>query len=638
VSGAVRYSLLAAVLLVIAEPSLAQLISPGKLFEAHARLEGITNCTTCHSLGQRGIEPAKCLACHTPLRARVRAGEGFHATVSTDCATCHKDHFGRDFDPIRLDTDAFDHRDTGYPLLGEHARADCRSCHKPELVTDADVRAFKLAAGRLDRTYLGLADDCATCHRADNPHGAEFARADCAACHEPTGWDEVADFDHAETGFALVGQHAALACTACHGEGASGAVQFTGVRVRLRELPPAGQPARDAVPGPGLRELPRRTDVEPRAALRPRPRRLPPHRRPPPRLLRELPHNRQRADAVRGHRPRDLPELPRRRPRRRLRLRLRDVPHDRRLAADGPRLRRRPLRPRRPDRLRPRWRARGARLCDLSCPARSQRRGHPHHLRRRPARRELPAVLAHDCQSCHKDYHDGAFADRPGGSDCASCHESDGWLPTSFGLARHDAETAFPLTGAHLATPCFACHGGADGPPHFAFESTACESCHAEDNPHGDQFTDEAGVTVCGGCHATDGWDLASFDHSTTGFALVGAHAALACQSCHTPTTAGDGRLVHQFAGLDAECTSCHADDSPHAGQFEETSCATCHDTQAFTIATFDHDATAFPLDGAHERVACGSCHRTETAPSGEPFVRFKPLGTACADCHGGGG
>src|SRR5690606_24860974 len=127
-------------------------------------------------------------------------------------------------------------------------------------------------------------------------------------------------------------------------------------------------------------------------------------------------------------------------------------------------------------------------------------------------------------------------------------------------------------------------------------------------------------------------------DHAAeTGFALVGAHATLSCQSCHSPTTTDDGRTVHQFAGLDAECATCHAEDNPHAGQFEGTSCATCHDTQRFTIAAFDHDATAFPLDGAHERVACGSCHRTETAPSGEPFVRFTPLGTDCADCHGGG-
>ena len=164
-------------------PVRAQLISPGKLTAAHARFEGISNCTMCHALGQRGVEPAKCLACHTPLRARIRRDEGFHATVERDCGSCHKDHFGRDFDPIRFDTDAFDHRETGYPLVGEHAGADCRSCHTPEFITAADVRTLKLPAGRLDETYLGVADDCATCHRRDNPHSRDFADNDCASCH-----------------------------------------------------------------------------------------------------------------------------------------------------------------------------------------------------------------------------------------------------------------------------------------------------------------------------------------------------------------------------------------------------------------------------------------------------------------------
>ena len=163
-AGAMLASL-ALLLVLLAAPAQAQLIAPGKLTEAHARFEGLSGCTNCHALGQRGIEPQKCLACHTPLRARIRRDEGFHADVDRDCATCHKDHFGRDFDPVRFDTDAFDHRKTGYPLLGEHAGADCQSCHQPRFITAADVRAFKLAAGRLDETYLGLANDCATCHR-----------------------------------------------------------------------------------------------------------------------------------------------------------------------------------------------------------------------------------------------------------------------------------------------------------------------------------------------------------------------------------------------------------------------------------------------------------------------------------------
>ena len=248
----------------------------------------------------------------------------------------------------------------------------------------------------------------------------------------------------------------------------------------------------------------------------------------------------------------------------------------------------------------------------------------------------FPPVVADDCQSCHKDYHDGAFTDLPGGTLCASCHGQDGWLPASFGIERHNAETTFVLAGAHLATPCFACHGGQDAPPHFDFETTACEGCHAEENPHGEQFADETGATVCGGCHTPSAWDLADFDHATTGFPLTGRHSVLDCQSCHTPVTSDDGQIVHTLTGLDAACATCHTDDDPHRGQFEDESCAACHGTQDFMVASFDHDRTRFPLIGAHTTATCGACHKMETAPDGASFVRFKPLSTACADCHGG--
>src|SRR5690606_38134012 len=56
------------------------------------------------------------------------------------------------------------------------------------------------------------------------PHTGAFG-ADCATCHTPTGWGQMARtfdadrIDHeALTGFALVGAHGALACAACHGD------------------------------------------------------------------------------------------------------------------------------------------------------------------------------------------------------------------------------------------------------------------------------------------------------------------------------------------------------------------------------------------------------------------------------------
>ncbi|HEU5054999.1 MAG TPA: cytochrome c3 family protein [Kofleriaceae bacterium] len=55
-----------------------------------------------------------------------------------------------------------------------------------------------------------------------SPHGSAIADMDCSACHTTGGWqlDDAAarggGFDHAATGFPLLGQHAATACSACH--------------------------------------------------------------------------------------------------------------------------------------------------------------------------------------------------------------------------------------------------------------------------------------------------------------------------------------------------------------------------------------------------------------------------------------
>jgi hypothetical protein len=50
-----------------------------------------------------------------------------------------------------------------------------------------------------------------------------------------------------------------------------------------------------------------------------------------------------------------------------------------------------------------------------------------------------------------------------------------------------------------------------------------------------------------------------------------------------------------------------------------------CHDTSAWRPARFDHDATRFPLTGAHVRVDCARCH---------PGGRYSGTPTSCYGCH----
>ena len=150
----------------------AQLISPGKLTKAHTELEGIENCTQCHTLGNRSSDNALCLDCHTPLSNRMNAGTGLHATVTDqNCANCHKEHFGVEFIPIRFDTLNFKHEETGYELTGAHTTAACRSCHLPEFITAEDVIAFKGNHNAMEKTFLGVHTECIGCHLPESPHG-----------------------------------------------------------------------------------------------------------------------------------------------------------------------------------------------------------------------------------------------------------------------------------------------------------------------------------------------------------------------------------------------------------------------------------------------------------------------------------
>ncbi|MCX6283385.1 MAG: hypothetical protein NTW31_04010 [Bacteroidetes bacterium] len=65
-------------MLLSANPVIAQ-ISPGQLASVHSNLEGISNCTHCHTLGDK-VTNDKCLSCHTELKARLDLHKGYHAS------------------------------------------------------------------------------------------------------------------------------------------------------------------------------------------------------------------------------------------------------------------------------------------------------------------------------------------------------------------------------------------------------------------------------------------------------------------------------------------------------------------------------------------------------------------------------
>jgi hypothetical protein len=235
----------------------------------------------------------------------------------------------------------------------------------------------------------------------------------------------------------------------------------------------------------------------------------------------------------------------------------------------------------------------------------------------------------HLCAECHEDAHGGQFAARSDGGKCEACHTDKDFTLIFYTVESH-LQSRYPLTGAHIATNCIACHKPdiikAKSTRQFRWEKNlTCSTCHPD--PHKDQFTREN--KNCESCHLTESWSSLLFDHSKSAFPLEGRHSTVQCVKCH-----GKGDPV-QYAGLTTVCAPCHKD--PHFGQFVKggaTRCEPCHNAQSWKRITFDHSTgSRFALRGAHADVKCAKCHPTESRDARQ-VVRYKPLRVACEDCH----
>ena len=227
--------------------------------------------------------------------------------------------------------------------------------------------------------------------------------------------------------------------------------------------------------------------------------------------------------------------------------------------------------------------------------------------------------VGRNCQDCHADVHQ-----RRMGTNCAQCHTVQGWNVAVQQVKDH--QNRFPLLGAHAALQCEDCHKRA-AVGQFQGLSTACISCHQTDfqktsNPN---HVTSKFPQNCEMCHTFDSWLGATFNHAgpPANFALAGAHATVACTSCHI------GGVFTNFKGRVSSPTDC-GNSLCHLSTWQQTNnpkhstspavfpianCATCHNTTAWTTAIFDHSTTGFPLTNSHQM-----------APAGKV--------SACTDCH----
>ncbi len=130
----------------------------------------------------------------------------------------------------------------------------------------------------------------------------------------------------------------------------------------------------------------------------------------------------------------------------------------------------------------------------------------------------------------------------------------------------------------------------------------------------------------CSDCHSTVAWkpikDKINFNHSSTGFSLLGAHSKLYCTDCHKKEK---GELL--FNRVDKLCSSCHFDF--HSGELG-SDCDICHSFRTWRLEDIvrKHQKTRFPLIGVHSSVNCNDCH----IMAGK--FQFFGLSLECVACH----
>ncbi|MBE0661171.1 MAG: cytochrome C [Bacteroidales bacterium] len=506
-------------------------ISPGDLVEAHAHLEGISNCTKCHTLGAK-ISDDKCLACHTEIKARIDEKKGYHASSEVykkSCITCHSDHHGRKFDIRHFDESLFDHNLAGYKLEGAHAKNECSDCHKAEFIANPDIKKKK-------NTFLGLNPQCLTCH---TDYHQQTLPSTCENCHSQEAFKPAPNFNHDKSKFILRGQHKTVECIKCHEvvkRNGKDFQQFTGLKykscVNCHQDPHQNKFGQNC------------TDCHTEESFN------------APKSISTFDHSKTDFSLVGMH-------------------------------------------------------------SGVSC--KSCHKGN------------LTAPLRHNrCSDCHTDYHKGQFAKNDITTDCKECHSENGFQGSSYTIERHN-NSQFKLEGAHIATPCFACHKKS-GEWSFRQIGIKCNDCHTDIH---ESFLDAKYYpeSNCLKCHTMNLWSEINFDHNQTAFRLEGKHQIQTCRSCHDNKT-GLEKTNLRFSGLNSECLSCHSDN--HAGQFEETGktiCSNCHTSDGWKPVTFDHNRARFKLDGKHKDVACNKCHPSVDGVE-KPYVLYKTGKIKCKNCH----
>ena len=507
-------------------------ISPGELAKVHSHLEGMSNCTKCHILGEK-VSNSKCLECHTELKARIDLQKGYHSSAEVrgkECVRCHSDHHGLAFQIVRFDKSNFDHTLAGFALSDTHSNKQCTSCHKSAFIKDPDIRKKKF-------TYLGLNPECLTCH---TDYHQKTLSVKCEECHDFETFSPAKKFDHKRAGFQLTGKHQDVPCLKCHKIGTLNGLKFQEFKgIKFAACSNCHTDPHQNKFGQNCSQC--HTDQSFTII----------------KIGNNFDHNKtdfklegrhQQVDCKLCHKAGFTTAIKSEQCRN-----CHNDYHDNQFAVNGVS----------PDcsschtvdgfagssftiekHNKTSFRLEGGHLATpcFAC----HKKGEKWSFRE----------IGRQCRDCHKNIHENYISEKyyPD-ANCESCHNVSRWNSVSF----DHSKTTFEITGSHAKKSCRDCHfkSDAEGVARQQFRglSTNCSGCH--EDVHASQF-DNNGITDCSKCHTFESFKPASrFDHSKTRFPLDGKHVNVACIKCHKEIKQNE-KIFVLYKIKEFKCEDCH--------------------------------------------------------------------------------
>jgi len=520
--------------------------SPGDLAIPHAYIEGNKFCQDCHSKG-KVVDNDDCLSCHSIIKSKIDNSRGYHGNLEDNsCSLCHSDHNGLEFKMIywKNGKDNFDHNKTSYDLVDKHQNIDCEKCHNEKFIKSEDVVNWEIDSRQsnfLNRTYLGLVNECSSCH--DDVHESKLS-SKCVDCHDVKGWETASrQFNHDKTEYPLTEKHLEVDCVKCHFK------QQKPEKIDLTFQNYYGKKCVDC-----------HTDVHQNQFTdncsqchTTKSWKLP------------LPYNHEvsfSSTLIESHVNVSC-----------LQCHFSGENHDvinpgitltaenRCLACHE-------------DKHKNEF---GAKCNDChnytnwkevnsfdhnSTKFKLQGK-HENTECLKCHKPEKTKSLEFDfCGRCHEDRHANQFNKYENTLDCGACHNENNWTPSYYSIETHQTSN-FKLEGAHLAVPCFKCHQPSseyDNTVQYIFQDLKCQTCHTD--IHYSQFEEKVNNSDCTSCHSVEQWKIINFDHSNTTFPLDGEHLKVECKKCHFPEMIFVNNSFESFVRykpINHGCSDCHS-------------------------------------------------------------------------------